>query len=93
MQLYIWYITILGKNIMNMTVRAGIFLCGIVASSLAMADCINTMPEQLLEDCIVYEGAGTNFPPSDYAHMDQYQGWLKMQQPEQPNALAKADTK
>jgi hypothetical protein len=80
---------------MNMKVHAGLFLCGIVTSSLAMADCINTMPGQLLEDCIVYEGAGTSFPPSDYAHMDQYQGWLKTQKAgsqiakSQPKALAK----
>jgi hypothetical protein len=66
---------------MNKTVRAGMFLCSFAASGLAMADCINAMPEQLIEDCIVYEGAGTSFPPSDYAHMDQYQDWMKTQQP------------
>jgi hypothetical protein len=37
------------------------------------------MPEQLLKDCIVYEGAGANFPTSDFAHMDRYQIWLKTQ--------------
>jgi hypothetical protein len=39
------------------------------------------MPVKLLEDCIVYEGAGDSFPTSDYAYMDQYQGWLDTQQP------------
>ena len=33
---------------MNMKLGAGSLLCGIVASSLAMADCPNAMPEQLL---------------------------------------------
>ena len=78
---------------MNKKVRAGTFLCGIVASGLVMADCDKTMPLQLFEDCLVYEGAGSSFPTSDYAHMDQYQDLLKTQQPEQPNALAKSDNK
>ena len=68
---------------MNKIVLGGMFLCGIVANSLAVADCINTMPEKLMEDCIVYEGAGTSFPPSDYAHMHQYQDWMKTQQTKQ----------
>ena len=59
------------------------------ASGLALADCPNSMPEQLLEDCIVSEGAGNSFPPSDYAHMDQYQAWIKTQQEDHPKALAK----
>ena len=71
---------------MKKKVRVGLFLCGCITSSLAMADCPNTMPENLLEDCIIYEGAGTSFPPSDYAHMDMYHKWQKMQQ---PKALAK----
>ena len=59
----------------------GIFLFAITASGLALANCPGSMPEQLLEDCIVYEGAGSSFPTSDYAHMDQYHDWLKTQQP------------
>ena len=78
---------------MNNEVRIGLFLCGVVTSSLAMADCPNTLPEQLLEDCVVYEGAGASFPTSDYAHMDLYNNWLKTQQPAQPNALARSTTK
>jgi hypothetical protein len=78
---------------MNKKVRVGLFLCGFVTSGLTVADCHDSMTEQLLNDCIVYESAGSSFPTSDYAHMDQYQDLLKMQQPEQPNALAKSDTK
>jgi len=58
---------------MSMKVRAGSLLCGIVASSLAMADCPETMPVQLLTDCIVDEDAGHSFPPSGYVYMDVYQ--------------------
>src|SRR5210317_698860 len=61
--------------------QVGLFLVAITASGLASANCPGSMPEQLLEDCIVYEGAGANFPTSDYARMDQYQDWLKTQQP------------
>ena len=79
---------------MKKSVCAGLFLSGIAASSLVVADCANTMPGQLMEDCIVYEGAGTSFPPSDYAHMKQYQEWLKMQQTiDQTQVLSKSGTK
>jgi hypothetical protein len=61
--------------------QVGLFLFTITSSGLALANCPGSMPEQLLEDCIVYDGAGANFPTSDYAHMDQYQDWLKTQQP------------
>ena len=78
---------------MKMTKQAevGLFIVTIAASGLAMADCPNTMPEQLLTDCIVYEGAGHSFPPSGYVYMDVYQGWLTAQQTEQAKALAKAE--
>ena len=66
---------------MNMTIRAGTFLCGILVSSLVMAGCPNTMPVKLLEDCIVYENAGHSFPPSDYVYMAMYKDWLIEQQP------------
>jgi hypothetical protein len=68
---------------MEMTKHAevGLFLFALTASGLALADCPRTMPVQLLEDCIVYEGAGSSFPPSDYVYIDQYQDWLKTQQP------------
>ena len=58
----------------------GLFLCGIASGSLALADCPDTMPSQLLQDCIVYEGAGSTFPTEDYAHMDLYNVWSKKQQ-------------
>ena len=61
--------------------QAGLLLVAITARGLVLATCPGSMPEQLLEDCIVYEGAGASFPTSDYAHMDQYQVWLKTQQP------------
>lgn len=57
----------------------GLFLCGIVSGSVTLADCVDTMPPQLLQDCITYEGAGSTFPTSDYAHMDLYNEWLKEQ--------------
>ena len=68
---------------MEMMKRAevGLFLFTITASGLVSANCPGSMPEQLLNDCIVYEGAGSSFPTSDYAHMDQYHDWLKTQQP------------
>ena len=78
---------------MNMKLGAGSLLCGIVASSLAMADCPNAMPEQLLTDCIVNESAGHSFPPSGYVNMDMYQDWVKAQQTEHTKALAKVETK
>jgi hypothetical protein len=75
---------------MKMTKQAevGLFIFTITASGLAMADCPNTMPEQLLTDCTVNEGAGYSFPPSNYVYMDVYQDWGKTQQTEQTNALA-----
>jgi hypothetical protein len=80
---------------MNMTKKAavGLFISTITASGLAIADCSNSMPEQLLDDCIVYEGSGESFPTSDYAYMDQYQDWLKTQQPDQPNKISKSKIK
>jgi len=73
---------------MDKKVRVGLFLCGIVSSSLALADCPNTMPPGLLQDCIVYEGAGSTFPTSDYAHMDLYNDWLLEQRPTEKNRQA-----
>jgi len=62
---------------MKMTKKTavGLFIFTITASGLAMANCPGSMPEQLLEDCIVNEGAGANFPTSDYAHMALYEEW------------------
>jgi hypothetical protein len=68
----------------------------ITVSGLSFAYCPITMPQQLLQDCIVNENAGASFPPSDYAYMDLYQEWMKTQQPEkpeQPKALAKSNIK
>ena len=65
---------------MTRKVPIGLFLCGIASGSLALADCPDTMPSQLLQDCIVYEGAGSTFPTEDYAHMDLYNVWSKKQQ-------------
>ena len=64
---------------MTRKVTVGLFLCGIVSGSVALADCPDTMPSQLLQDCITYEGAGSTFPTSDYAHKDLYDVWLKKQ--------------
>jgi hypothetical protein len=82
-------------NFMKMTKQAevGLLVFTITGSGLAMADCPNTMPEQLQSDCIVYEGAGSSFPTNDYAHMDQYKNWLKTQQPDQQNKISKSNIK
>ena len=68
--------------------QVGLFVFAITASGLVLADCPDTMAEQLLEDCIVYEGAGSRFPTSDYAHMNLYNDWLKEQQPTTNNRKA-----
>jgi len=62
-------------------VQAGLFLFAITVSGLTLAKCPESMPVKLLEDCIVYEGAGDSFPTSDYAYMGQYQDWINTQQP------------
>lgn len=61
---------------MEKCIEVGLILFTITASGLALADCDNTMSSQLLEDCIVHEGAGSIFPPEDYTHMDLYNSWL-----------------
>lgn len=55
---------------------------------MALADCPNAMPVQLLEGCIVYEDAGHVFPASDYEHMGLYSNWMAAQKAEQAKALA-----
>jgi len=59
--------------------KVGLFVFAITASGLALADCPNTMPSELLQDCITYEGAGSTFPTQDYANMDLYNKWVKTQ--------------
>jgi hypothetical protein len=59
--------------------KVGLFVSAITASGLALADCPNTMPSQLLQDCIIYEGAGSMFPTEDYANMELYNEWLMTQ--------------
>jgi hypothetical protein len=59
--------------------QIGIFVSAITASGLALADCPENMPLQLLQDCIVYEGAGSNFPSDDYAYLNLYNDWLAEQ--------------
>jgi len=80
---------------MKINNHAGVvlFIFTITASGLVMANCPSTMPEQLMEDCIVYEGAGANFPTSDYAHIDQYKNWQKTQQSDQPNKKTESKIK
>ena len=72
--------------------NVGLLVLAITGSSVSFADCPNTMPQQLLQDCIVNENAGASFPPGDYAYMNLYKQWLKTQQskqPEQQKALVK----
>jgi hypothetical protein len=76
--------------------QVGAFILTITSSGFALANCPGSMPVQLQEDCIVVEGSGSSFPNSTYANMDQYQDWLKSQQPQQPqqpHALAKSKIK
>jgi len=69
--------------------QVGAFVLTITAGGMAIADCPLSMPEQLLVDCIVYEGAGSSFPSSDYAYMGQYQDWLRTTEAQ---AIALPDT-
>lgn len=64
---------------MTRQMQVGILLSTIAMSGLAAAECPQTMPYQLLQDCITYEGAGSQFPAGDYAYMDLYQDWLEKQ--------------
>ena len=73
--------------------QIGAFVLTITSSGFSLANCPGSMPEQLLEDCIVYEGAGTSFPTSDYAHRGQYQDWMKTQQSDQPNKKTESKIK
>jgi len=74
---------------MKMTKQAEVVLLIFTstASGLAITDCPNNLPVQLLENCIVYEDAGHSFPPNDYMNMDIYQNWVAAQQTEQKKAL------
>ena len=65
--------------IRNKYAGVGLFVFTITANGAALATCPNSMPLELLVDCIVYERAGSSFPTSDYANMDRYQEWLKTQ--------------
>lgn len=57
-----------------------LFVLMVTAGGTVFATCPNTMPLELLTDCIVYEGdESSGFPTSDYAYMDRYQDWLKAQ--------------
>ena len=61
--------------------QVGLFVFTITASGSMLADCPDTMPSRLLQDCVVYEsaGSGPSFPAGDYAHMNLYNDWLKEQ--------------
>ena len=60
--------------------KVGLFVFTIAGSGAVLATCPNTMPLELLTDCIVYEGEGASSPPiKDYAYMDRYLEWLKTQ--------------
>ena len=72
-----------------------LLLLMITASGLALADCPGNLPTQLLEDCLIYDSEGESFPADDYAHMDEYQAWLKahpqQSQPSNPNVASRMD--
>ena len=73
---------------MKQQAKVGLFVFAITASGLALADCPNSMPPQLLQDCITYEGAGSVFPTDDYAHIELYNDWMKDQQSTSNNLRA-----
>jgi len=60
----------------------GVYVFTLVSGGVALADCPRSMPTQLLEDCLIYDSEGETFPADDYAHMDEYQAWIKTQAPE-----------
>ena len=55
--------------------QVGLFLFAITASGLTLANCPGSMPLQLLEDCIVVEGSGSNFPHKTYHNMELDKEW------------------
>jgi len=58
----------------------GLFVFAFTVSGASMATCPNSMPLELLVDCVVYEGDGSPGSPAGYnAYMDRYQDWLKTQ--------------
>ena len=60
----------------------GIYIFTMVSGGVVLADCPHNLPEKLLEDCLINDSEGEPFPADDYAYMDEYQIWLKTQQPE-----------
>jgi len=67
-----------------------LFVFMVTAGGTAFATCPNSMPMELLVDCIGYEGdVESSLPTSDYAYMDRYQVWLKTQP---PTAIFPSDT-
>ena len=63
-------------------VAVGLYVFMTGSGGLALADCPHNLPEKLLEDCLIYDTEGETFPADDYAHMDEYQAWLKKQDSE-----------
>ena len=59
----------------------GIYVFTMGLSGMALADCPDNLPTQLLQDCLIYDSEGESFPADDYAYLDEYQAWLKTQQP------------
>ena len=60
----------------------GLYITMMGSGGLALAECPHNLPEKLLEDCLIYDSEGETFPADDYAYMNEYQAWLKTQQPE-----------
>jgi hypothetical protein len=64
----------------------GIYVFTMGSGGVAVADCPHNLPTQLLKDCLIYDSEEESFPSDDYAHMDEYQTWLKTQKPATPEA-------
>jgi len=47
---------------MNILIKSTVFAALFAAASVAMADCPTNMPMPYLEDCLVIEGAGDEYP-------------------------------
>ena len=59
----------------------------------ALAQCPASLPSQLYEDCIIVEGAGTNFPNPGYAYQEQYLEWERQQLAKEKRGASPAGTR
>jgi len=51
-------------------------------SGIANAECPDDMPFNILDDCIVTEGSGSEFPNETYSNLKEYNEWLDTREAE-----------